>query len=111
MNNKLKTLIFCLALILSGKIVAQVNREVVIKGYKSMYEYIYFDSVNKLLNHQLNGFKNSYVFYVTFKVDTMANVNDLEIIEITGMELPTSIKAYVEKLIVINQWAMATSNK
>jgi hypothetical protein len=106
MNNKSKTFLFCLALFLSGKIVAQLSRDAVINGYKSMYEYIYFDSVNKLSNHQLNGFKNSYVFYVTFKVDTTAKVNDLEIIEITAMELPASIKGYIEKLIVSTngQW-------
>lgn len=84
----------------------QENKEAAIKGYNSIYEYIYFDSVNKLSNHKLCGFKNSYDFYVTFKVDTNANVIDIKIIEVPGMPLPAYIKAYLEKMITSSggQW-------
>jgi hypothetical protein len=91
--------LFFLILIQSGNMFSQQNMDAVIKGYNSMYEYLYFDSVNKLSNYKLCDFKNSYDFYVTFKVDTTGSVIDLEIIQFPGNELPIFIKAYVEKLI------------
>ena len=90
---------FCLILQISGKAFSQDNRNAVIKGYKSMYEYIYFDSVNKLSNNQIRDLKKTYTAYITFKVDTTANIIDLEIIEIPGIDLPAIIKTYFEKLV------------
>ena len=99
MSKKIILSILFLVLLKSGKVFSQENREAVINGYKSMYEYLYFDSLNKLSNYQLSDFKNSYTFYLTFKIDTTATVIDLDIIEIPGAELPDFIKIYIEKLV------------
>ena len=99
MSKKIILSILFLVLLKSEKVFSQSNRDAVINGYMSMYEYLYFDSLNKLSNHQLSDFKNSYTFYLTFKIDTTATVIDLEIIEIPGAELPSFIKIYMEKLV------------
>jgi len=98
MKVKIFPILFLIT-IQSGKLFSQDNRDAILKGYQSKYEYVYFDSINKLSSYELNNFKNSFSFYITFRVDTNSVVTEFEIIEIPGLQLPVPIKTYIEKLI------------
>jgi hypothetical protein len=80
----------------------QQNQSAFIKGYEDFYskEDLYFDSINKLWNKEIACFDIVHEVYASFRVDTNANIVNLQITEIPLYKLPKEMKAYIEKLII-----------
>jgi hypothetical protein len=91
-------LILCTCVSLSAAF-SQTNSKAYLKDYKDYKAFYFFDSLNKRCVSELAGLNGMYECFVTFKVDTNANITDFLIEEIPVSKPPQLVKTYIEKLL------------